>query len=309
MSAIIMGAVTPSISTFNIYSFVDNAGVASYRNYLESRTTFTQGKQSFYVAGTTPSDSFFQTYAHWDGDPAETELDNVRYATSIDGTVSWGDIYASAPKWAGARGSTLIFVNNASSITAIDQLEVNSVTFNGSSITPTNRGPGTTHTNTYIGAGQYQRYYTFSSSDPAYNLSGATVGATFTKNSVNDMSMQLIVGLPGEWDFVKAVSLGGNRSDTLTDTFDITGLQKNDVIFLTLTGDYDNINTYHDHSLTNATQKGCVLRSRWKDNLNWSMHTVDADGTVTVSVDPYTTSPFVDAYYDGAGYIVMRYAG
>lgn len=295
MSAIIMGAVTPTISTFNADTFVNNAGIASYRNFLETKTLFNQGMQTGYVADTTTPTSFFQTYAHWDND----DPDQTRFATSVDGTVTWSDVYAKAPKWAGAKGSTLIFVNN--SVANAAQSTVTGATFNSNSITLTDRG------HYYIGGDQNHHYYTFSSSDLAHNLSGSTIGATFNKVSDNGMNMQLIIGLPGNWDFVKASGLSGRNE---VDSFDITGLQKNDVIFLGLTGFYDNIYTFIDADFTNATQKGSAMRSRWKDNQTLRMLTVDADGDVTVDVPaPYTTSPYVDPDYDGAGYIVMRYAG
>lgn len=285
MSAIIMAGPQAAASRFTLDTFLDNIDTAAYRNFVETKADFRQGMRSDTGASGT---SFFQHNAN-----------NTRYLTAVTGFVGGsGGSWATVPnKWRSAKGSTLVFMNSSNDPTS-SQDTVTNATFNGNSITLTDQSPSGYIARDYVYQSLYMRYYTHSSDSSTYNLSGATIGATFNKLSQNNFNSQTIVGLPGKWDVVDTHttthSVGGQSYTTGT------SYQAGDVILLQ-SGENDDTNKFFDmeDSGGNATRRGSTRTGNWYALHNFELYTVDSAGTVT----------WDGTFQDGLSYIALRFAG
>jgi len=285
MSAIILAGPQAAASKFTLDTFLDNIDTAAYRNFVETKADFRQGMRTDTGASGT---SFFQHNAN-----------NTRYLTAVTGFVggsegSWATIPS---KWKAAKGSTLVFMNSSYSPTS-NQDTVTDATFNGNSITLTDQSPSSYVDRLYISNKVAMRYYTHSSDSSTYDLSGATIGATFNKRSQNGFNSQTIVGLPGKWDVIEteaAVHSVAGQSYTTSTSF-----QAGDVILLQ-SGEVEDSAVFFDmeDSGGNATRRGSTRRGNWYEAHNFELYTVDSAGTVT----------WDGTTQDGLTYIALRFAG
>lgn len=284
MSAIILAGPQAAASKFTLNTFLDNIDTAAYRNFVETKADFRQGMRTDTGASGT---SFFQHNAN-----------NTRYLTAVTGFVggsegSWATIPS---KWKAARGSTLVFMNSSNDPTSNEDT-VTDATFNSNSITLTDQGPSNYPNRDYVANEVYMRYYTHSSDSSTYDLSGATIGATFNKRSRNGFNSQTIVGLPGKWDVIETLAVTQSSGQSYTTS---TSFQAGDVILLQ-SGEYEDSAVYFDmeDSGGNATRRGSTRRGNWYQAHNFELYTVDSAGTVT----------WDGTTQEGLTYIALRFAG
>ena len=231
---------------FDAEMFIDNIGNSTYRNYLETKAR-SNAKRSYTGTG------FFN-----EGDPSV-----YRYSTSISISVAWGSIPAN---WSGARGSTILYYNYGHN--------THSSTYNLTGTSIISGGVERSFSVTEYESTPFNElsigYYSNDSTD--YNLDGSTIKGTFKKNSKNLDNCQTIIALPGKWDRVDSGLQSYSSAATVS-------AQANDVVILFSGGGDDAYRQHTYLSTNNLTRRGGQRVTRWYDNHNLSLWTVDSGAT------------------------------
>ena len=241
---------------FSTDIFMDNIADTDYRNWMETLSRFSNGKRTY-----TGTDAFNQTSAS-----------DTRYINPVTGTINWG---ATPELWSYAEGCTLIFVNVQNVAGAV------TAKFNDADITLNlESSTGLTH--------NAVRFYSFSSSDPTYNLENADIYGSFSKSTTNTDNSQTVLAFPGSWSIIRSRSFSSETEPC----------EEGDVLIAVSAGANDAFET-HPYTTANLTLRQGIRRSKWYNNHNLRMYTADSTGHFTMN----TT---VD--YPGA-YIQLRYVG
>lgn len=265
-------------SSFDADSVPDNIGTALYRNYMESTPQLT-GKRSYTGTGYSSSGN----------------ADTYESTAAPSLSVSWG----SAPsEWAGASGSTILFINVAMAASAVTNAYVTDSGGTQRSISLTSYETAISQYDSNVGY--------FSSSDSNYSLDGCTIGGTFNKTSDSRPSMQKIIAIPGVWSRVASGYSGPNTS---TQASSISANANDIVIAISYNSTGNTSASQHAHPLqTNLTLRGGTIMNVG-DGFCFNTKLYTASGTWSLRA---ANSQETSGSNTGAAYInwwQLRYSG
>lgn len=265
-------------SSFDSSSVPDNIGTALYRNYMESTPQLT-GKRSYTGTGYSSSGN----------------ADTYKNTAAPSLSVSWG----SAPsEWAGASGSTILFINVARAASAVTGAYVTDSGGTQRSISLTSYE---TDINTYESNIGY-----FGSTNSNYSLDGATIGGTFNKTSDGFASMQKIIAIPGYWTRVRSGYSGPNTS---TQASSLSANANDIVIAVSQNSTSSTSASQHAHPLqTNLTLRGgTIMNAGNGTTFNTKLYTASGTWSLRAASSQETSGNDTGAAY--INYFQLRYAG
>ena len=266
--------ITPFTST----SVLDNIGTSLYRNYMESTPQLT-GKRSYTGTGYSSSGN----------------ADTYKNTAAPSLSVSWGSLPS---EWAGASGSTILFINVAQAASAVSNAYITDSGGTQRSISLTSYEQDITTYESNIGY--------FASNDNDYSLNGATIGGTFNKTSDGRPSMQKIIAIPGNWTRVRSGYSGPNTSTQASNLSANSG----DIVIAVSVNDTGNTSaSQHAHPLqTNLTLRGGTIMNVGNGYcFNTKVYTASGTWSLRAASSQETSGSNTGAAY--INYWQLRYVG